>query len=77
MEPNEEFCKMLMVIQEEISSGTKAHSHEECLTAALTLICALSRQRLQVQSIVGALEMAKAHTMHEYHEIITNHPPGD
>ena len=72
-EVNKQLSEWLDRISKEVKVGRPAETLTQGMTGILTALCIIARERdaLDVQDILGALEMAKAHTVHEWHAVIT------
>ena len=79
MTTNEQLSTWLNQLSKEIKHGKPADTLATGLTGVFCALSMMARQdrQLDVQEIVGALEMAKAHTVHEWHEAITRSSVGD
>ncbi len=75
MTPNEQLSTWLDRLSKEIKDGTPADSLIMGLTGVFCALAVMAREngRIDVQEIMGALEMVKAHTIHEWHAAITQH----
>ena len=71
--PNEELEKVLVKCINEVLQGKPSDTVPEAMSAGLLLVTLMMAERVHPQWVLGALDLAKAHLLHGFHEVITQH----
>lgn len=72
MTPNETVIEMLEEMITQIQAGGESDNLQDAMTALIIMVTLMAQGRLKnAVKVIGALELAKARLLHDYHDLLS------